>query len=77
MTSKKEEPDMDEQCELLEKCGFFNTFKGNPQVVKEGWIRLYCSSLAKSEECVRKKIRYETGSPPADNMAPNGMIVET
>jgi len=28
----------EEKCELLEKCGFFLNFKGNSDVIKNGWI---------------------------------------
>jgi hypothetical protein len=63
---------MTEKCELLEKCGFFLNFKANTEVVKQGWIRNFCESQEKSERCERKKIRKQTGKPPADNMAPTG-----
>lgn len=70
-----EELNMPQQCELLEKCGFFLNFKGNPEAITESWIRLYCESLEKSEHCERKRIRRETGKPPADNMAPTGRMI--
>jgi hypothetical protein len=63
---------MSEPCELLEKCGFFNNYKKNTEVVKQGWIRMFCEDKAKSDRCERKKIRKQTGKPPLDNMAPNG-----
>lgn len=63
---------MSEKCEMLEKCGFFLNFRGNTEVVKNGWIRIYCSKRKTSEYCVRKKIKKETGMPPADNMSPTG-----
>lgn len=66
---------MAEKCELLEKCGFFNVYQGNSEVIKAGWVRLFCESLEKSEKCERKKIRRETGKPPADNMAPTGKLL--
>lgn len=66
---------MKEKCELLEKCGFFKNFKGNTEVVKAGWIRLYCEDKAKSENCERKKICKKIGQPPHDNMAPTGKIL--
>jgi hypothetical protein len=65
---------MAEKCELLEKCGFFQNFKLNSDVVKNGWISLYCEDQVKAEKCERKKIRKATGKPPADNMAPTGTI---
>lgn len=63
-------------CELLDKCGFFKKFQGNDEVIKNGWIKMYCQSGEKSELCARKKIRKETGNPPPDNMAPNGYIIK-
>ena len=63
---------MDEKCELLDKCGFFKNYKGNTEVTKHGWIRLFCESKEKSEQCKRKQYRKENGLPPADNMAPTG-----
>jgi hypothetical protein len=62
-------------CELLEKCGFFANHKGNTEVVREGWIRMFCESLEKSELCERKKIRRQTGQPPPDNLTPTGKLL--
>ena len=66
---------MPEQCENLDKCGFFLKFKGNSEVVKAGWIRLFCQDMAKSENCERKRIKKQTGKPPVDNMAPTGRVL--
>lgn len=63
------------QCELLEKCGFFLHFKGNSEVIKKGWTKSYCESKDKSEKCRRKEIRRSTGKPPVDNMAPTGTML--
>ena len=71
----RKEKKMSEKCPLLEKCGFFKTFAGNSEVIQKGWVSLYCENLEKSEKCERKKIRQQTGKPPADNMAPNGQIL--
>ncbi|MBZ5554519.1 MAG: hypothetical protein LAO21_17515 [Acidobacteriia bacterium] len=64
-----------EYCENLDICGFFIKFKGNSEIVKQGWIRLYCEDLEKSEKCVRKQIKRDTGRPPVDNMAPTGDLI--
>ena len=66
---------MPERCELLNKCGFFLNFKGNSEVVKQGWIRTFCESKEKSKKCKRKEIRRTTGKPPKDNMAPTGKLL--
>ncbi|MGA2193378.1 MAG: hypothetical protein ABSG42_08410 [Nitrospirota bacterium] len=67
---------MEETCEFLEKCGFFINFKGNSEVIRAGWIRLFCQSKGRSEKCERKAIRRKTGSPPPDNMAPTGDMIK-
>jgi hypothetical protein len=66
---------MSEKCELLEQCGFFLNFTSNFEVIKQGWIKLYCENRDTSELCERKKIRMQTGVPPADNMAPTGKLM--
>lgn len=66
---------MSEKCELLETCGFFLSFQGNSEVIKQGWISNFCESKDKSEKCERKKVRNQTGKPPADNMAPTGRML--
>lgn len=63
------------QCGSLKDCGFFRHFQGNDEVVKQGWISIYCESLEKSEKCKRKQILKKTGKKPADNMAPTGKLL--
>ncbi len=62
-------------CELLASCGFFNRFQGNHEVVKQGWIKLYCNDGVWSEKCARKIVYRQTGTPPADNMTPTGKML--
>ena len=71
---KKREKMLD-QCEMLGKCGFFTNFKGNSEVIKQGWVKTYCENHIKSSKCERKKIRAQTGKPPADHMAPTGKLL--
>lgn len=66
---------MSQNCELLEKCGFFINFKGNSEVVKKGWISTFCGNFNKSAGCERKKYRQRMGKPPADNMTPTGKLI--
>ncbi len=66
---------MPEKCEFLDTCGFFLNFRGNSEIVERGWIRLFCTSQERSENCERKKIRKQTGEPPPDNMTPTGIIL--
>lgn len=63
------------ECELLGTCGFFLNFKSHPDVVRQLTIDLYCKDLELSELCERKKIRMQTGKPPADNMSPTGKLL--
>lgn len=66
---------MSGKCEFLEKCGFFLNYEGNTEVVKQGWIAMFCEDREKSERCARRQVRRETGQPPADNMAPTGRLL--
>ena len=66
---------MKEKCELLEKCGFFLNYRGNTETIIKSWISMYCDDKKKSEKCERKKIRKQTGKPPADNMTPTGKLL--
>ena len=68
---------MSEPCEFLEKCGFFRNYQWNSEVVKQGWVQMFCEEQAKSELCERKKVRRLTGQPPADNMCPTGTMLTT
>ena len=66
---------MSEACEFLDRCGFFLNYRGNTEVIKQGWIRMYCENQGKSKQCERRKVREETGQPPADNMCPTGRVL--
>ncbi len=66
---------MSEYCEKLEKCGFFHNFKGNSEVVTEGWIKKFCENQEKSKKCERKKYSKANAKPPAENMTPTGKII--
>jgi hypothetical protein len=66
---------MPEMCENLMSCNFFKDFKGNTEVVKNGWIRLFCEDKEKSEHCQRKQLKKKTGTPPPLNMSPTGKML--
>ena len=68
---------MSEQCEYLEKCGFFLNYRWNSEAVKQGWVNMYCEDREKSERCERKRTRARTGAPPVDNMSPTGTLLTT
>lgn len=64
-----------EKCEFLETCRFLINFRTHPDVVRQLTVDLYCNDLELSELCERKKIRKQTGEPPADNMTPTGKLL--
>jgi hypothetical protein len=66
------EATVSQPCEFLDRCGFFLNYKANTEVVKQGWVALFCEDREKSERCERKIARQMTGQPPADNMSPTG-----
>ena len=66
---------MAEQCEYLETCGFFQNYSGSTEVIKEGWVKMYCDDRDKAKQCERLKIREQTGKPPVDNMCPTGKLL--
>jgi hypothetical protein len=66
---------MSAYCENLEKCGFFLNFKGNSEVIMEGWIKTFCESAEKSNKCQRKIYKITHGKSPTDNMTPTGKII--
>lgn len=68
---------MTEKCENLANCGFFLNFKGNMEVVKQGWINMYCMNSEKWDCCKRKLFKKQTQTSPPDNMSPNGKIIGT
>lgn len=65
---------MAEQCEFLEKCGLFKKYQETKELACRGFISKYCQG-PKQNECERKKYRQEQGTPPSDDMMPNGKII--
>lgn len=65
----------DGKCEFLDTCGFFLHFTSNLEVIKKGWIRLYCENRDNAALCERRKFRLQTGKPPRDNMSPIGTLM--
>ena len=57
--------------ELLSKCGFFRKYMGSREAACKGLIVMYCRG-SNMNECQRKAFRKAHGSPPPDNMLPNG-----
>ena len=61
-------------CELLEKCGFFNKYQDTQNMACRGFIKSYCKG-AKMDECERKKYRQAHGVSPDDDMMPSGQFI--
>lgn len=62
-------------CELLDKCGFFKKYQESKGLACKGFISMYCMG-PKQSACLRKKYREEHGTPPIDDMMPNGAMVK-
>jgi hypothetical protein len=65
---------MNEICELLEKCGYFSKYQNSKKTLCQGWIRQYCMG-PKMDQCKRKIYRSEHNAPPPDDMMPSGLMV--
>jgi hypothetical protein len=63
---------MPEECELLEKCGFFKKFQNINELACRGFINRYCKG-SDMNRCKRKEYRQKYGAPPTDDMMPNGL----
>lgn len=66
---------MDQDCEMLNKCGFFKKYSGSKSLACRGFIQQYCKGPMK-EKCCRKRYRKQHGTPPSDDMMPSGQMVD-
>lgn len=66
----------EQECELLEKCGFFKKYKDTKNAACQGFMSQYCRG-PKMNECERKKYREQHGTPPVDDMMPTGQIISS
>ncbi len=67
---------MAQECELLDKCGFFRKYQKTKDLACKGFIASYCRG-AKMDECKRKEYRIKNGTPPVDDMMPTGQMIAT
>ena len=65
---------MDQECEMLVKCGFFKKYQPSKDLACRGFIKQYCKG-PKMKDCRRLKYRQEHGVPPSDDMLPSGDMV--
>lgn len=62
---------MENECKLLDTCGFFNKYQSTQDLACKGFISLYCKG-PKMKECKRLEYREKNGKSPNDDMMPNG-----
>ena len=65
---------MIDECELLEKCGFFKKYGTTKELACKGFILQYCRG-PKMDQCKRKEYRLKHGVPPSDDMLPSGLMI--
>jgi hypothetical protein len=65
---------MDQECQSLVKCGFFKKYQTTKNLACKGFILQYCKG-PKMNACKRMQYRQEHGTPPSDDMMPNGQMI--
>ncbi len=65
---------VDETCEFLEGCRFFNSPLVRNQQNLVDIMDLFCRGT-ESMECCRKRFLQVTGKTPPDGMLPNGQML--
>ncbi len=68
--------DVSDYCELYEICEFLNQLPPEQEYLNEGWKRMFCRNVLKSERCKRKIHFFEEGKQPDPRMTPTGHITE-
>lgn len=63
------------ECPNLATCGFVKKYGDSKSLAVKGFVKLYCMT-DKQEECVRKAYKAEHGTPPSDDMMPNGAMMK-
>lgn len=61
-------------CPSLAGCGFLKKHGETKQLACKGFISSYCRG-EKQNECKRKEHKARTGTPPSDDMMPNGAMM--
>lgn len=65
---------MEQECELLERCGLFKKYQPTDDLACEWFIDKYCSGLGISR-CRRKRFYAKYGIVPPDDMLPTGTMI--
>jgi hypothetical protein len=64
---------MAEACENLQSCGFFKKHSSVSDLACKWYVREYCNGSMQNR-CKRKLYKQEHGTPPSDDMLPNGQM---
>lgn len=62
-------------CSNLENCGFVKKHGQSKGLAVQGFIKMYCQNSTKQSECKRRQYKLTHGTPPSDDMMPNGLMV--
>jgi len=65
---------MEMECKLLATCAFFKKYQDSKELACKGFIRQYCKG-DKMDECKRLEHRMKFGTPPSEDMMPNGQMI--
>ncbi len=63
------------ECESLVNCGFFKKYKEGNDLLCKGLINKYCKGEYQNK-CKRKEYKETNGTPPHDDMMPNGAYIQ-
>ncbi len=61
-------------CPYFKYCGIIKKYGNSNSRVVKGFIALYCKN-EKQNECKRLKYIIEHGTPPSDELMPNGQMM--
>lgn len=64
-----------QDCENISTCGFFKKYKVSKSLAVNGFINTYCKSDMQTT-CKRKVYKKNNGTPPPDEMMPNGLMLK-
>ena len=62
------------RCKMRESCGFMRQYSGKLRELAHFYGMVYCDGM-KRGECKRLYFQDRNGTPPRDEMMPNGMMV--
>jgi len=63
------------ECQYLLNCGFFKKYSDSKNLACQGFINRYCKGTER-DVCKRLEFRMAHGTPPPEDMMPNGLIMK-